>query len=106
MEEFKEAMSLIIVIKVLGTLMRSLGQNPTVAEMQSVADPVEMIKYTFKVCDRDGNGYISKIELAHAMTHLGEKLTEEETTEIIREADIDGDGKVNYEEYVNVMMPR
>ena len=100
MEEFKEAMSLIIVIKVLGTLMRSLGQNPT------VADPVEMIKYTFKVCDRDGNGYISKIELAHAMTHLGEKLTEEETTEIIREADIDGDGKVNYEEYVNVMMPR
>lgn len=31
------------------------------------------------------------------MTNLGEKLTEEEVDEMIREADIDGDGQVNYE---------
>ena len=37
------------------------------------------------------------------MTNLGEKLTEEEVDEMIREADIDGDGQVSYEEFVTMM---
>lgn len=31
------------------------------------------------------------------MTNLGEKLTDDEVDEMIREADVDGDGQVNYE---------
>ena len=38
------------------------------------------------------------------MTNLGEKLTDEEVDEMIREADIDGDGQINYEEFVKMMM--
>ena len=38
------------------------------------------------------------------MTNLGEKLTEEEVDEMIREADVDGDGQVNYEEFVRMML--
>ena len=38
------------------------------------------------------------------MTTLGEKLTDEEVDEMIREADIDGDGQINYEEFVRMMM--
>lgn len=49
------------------------------------------------IVSQDGNGYISAAELRHVMTNLGEKLTDEEVDEMIREADIDGDGQVNYE---------
>lgn len=73
---------------------------------------------------QDGNGYISAAELRHVMTSLGEKLTDEEVTilaidtymcshvkiakvdEMIREADTDGDGQINYQEFVKMMMIR
>ncbi len=37
------------------------------------------------------------------MTNLGEKLTDEEVDEMIREADVDGDGQINYEEFVRMV---
>ncbi|RXM94687.1 Calmodulin [Acipenser ruthenus] len=131
LSEFKEAFSLFdkdgdgtITTKELGTVMRSLGQNPTEAELQDMINEVdadgngtidfpefltmmarkmkdtdseEEIREAFRVFDKDGNGYISAAELRHVMTNLGEKLTDEEVDEMIREADIDGDGQVNYE---------
>merc|ERR1712217_169950 len=103
--EFKEAFSLFdkdgdgtITTKELGTVMRSLGQNPTEAEEELIE--------AFKVFDRDGNGLISAAELRHVMTNLGEKLTDEEVDEMIREADVDGDGHINYEEFVRMMMAK
>ena len=60
----------------------------------------------FQVFDRDGNGFISAAELRHVMTNLGEKLTDEEVDEMIREADVDGDGQINYEEFVKMMMAK
>ena len=129
--EFKEAFSLFdkdgdgtITTKELGTVMRSLGQNPTEAELQDMINEVDAdgngtidfpefltmmarkmketdsedeIREAFRVFDKDGNGFISAAELRHVMTNLGEKLTDEEVDEMIREADIDGDGQVNYE---------
>lgn len=40
------------------------------------------------------------------MMNLGEKLTEEEVEEMIREADVDGDGQVNYDEFVKMMLAK
>jgi len=78
--------------------MRSLGQNPTEAELQDMINEVdadgngtidfpefltmmarkmrdtdseEEIKEAFKVFDKDGNGFISAAELRHVMTNLG-----------------------------------
>ncbi|AFZ79692.1 calmodulin, putative [Theileria equi strain WA] len=138
--EFKEAFSLFdkdgdgsITTKELGTIMRSLGQNPTEAELQDMineidtngsgaidfpeflilmarkmkeGDTEEELVQAFKVFDRDGNGFISAQELRHVMTNLGEKLTNEEVDEMLREADVDGDGKINYEEFVKLMVSK
>ena len=48
-----------------------------------------------KVFDRDNNGFISAAELRHVMTSIGEKLTDDEVDEMIREADQDGDGRID-----------
>jgi len=61
----------------------------------------------FKVFDKYGNGFISAAELRDGlMTNLGEKVTDEEVDEMIREADIDGDGQINYEDFVKMMMAK
>lgn len=67
------------------------------ARKMNSADSEEELKEAFRVFDKDGNGFISAAELRHVMTNLGEKLTDDEVEEMIREADIDGDGQVNYE---------
>lgn len=41
-----------------------------------------------------------------SMTNLGEKLSDNEVEEMIREADVDGDGQINYSEFVNVSTTR
>jgi Ca2+-binding EF-hand superfamily protein len=38
------------------------------------------------------------------MINLGEKLTDEEAEQMIKEADLDGDGQVNYDEFVRMML--
>ena len=40
------------------------------------------------------------------MMTIGDKMTEDEAEEMIREADIDEDGVINYEEFVRMMMAR
>ena len=60
-------------------------------------DDEEELRQAFCAFDRDGNGLITSAELRHVMTNLGEKLTDDECDEMIREADLDGDGMVNYD---------
>ena len=53
--------------------------------------------------DANGDGLINRSELSQVMANLGEKLTDEEVDDMIREADINGDGQVTYEEFVTMM---
>lgn len=71
------------------------------------ADLEEDLQKAFKIFDRDGDGYITVKELRYLMTNLGERYTEEEVTEMIREVDLDCKGKVDFhgkEKIVRVVM--
>jgi len=114
----------------LGYAMRAMGMNPTEAELldlineydtdgsgqiefpefcNMMADKMnctndeDMIRMAFRVLDKDGTGTISSKTFKHLMTHIGDKLTEEEVEEMINEADKDGDGVLNYEEFVKML---
>lgn len=52
---------------------------------------------TSRVFDRDGNGYITRDELQVAMDMIGETVTEAQLSEMLAIADLDKDGKINYE---------
>merc|ERR1712042_239627 len=78
--EFKEAFSLFdkdgdgtITTKELGTVMRSLGQNPTEAELQDMINEV----------DADGNG---TIDFPEFLTMMARKMKDTDSEEEIREA--------------------
>mgnify|MGYP003319126910 CR=1 FL=1 len=117
----------------LGEIMKALGANPTKEELQQMLNEVDTdgsgkIEFkefldlftkrmkepdtendlieAFKIFDKDGNGTISVKELKNVMSTLGESLSDEECEEIIKEADIDGDGCINYHEFVKIMMSK
>lgn len=56
----------------------------------------EKTREAFRVFDLDGNGYIDKNELRHVMKRLGENLSEDDVKEMFREADLNNDGKIDF----------
>ena len=60
----------------------------------------------FQMFDKDKSGYIDAKEIRTVTTTLGEKLTDKELEEFMREADLDGDGRLNYNEFVNIMLQK
>ena len=122
-----------ITTKELGDIMKGLGQNPSEAELQNLVNEVDIegngtidfkeflglmekkmkepeneeeIIEAFKVFDKDGNGLISSDELLHVMVSLGDNLTIEEEEDLIKDADLDKDGYINYAEFVKLLLSK
>ena len=72
-------------------------------DSSSVDHEKEMLE-AFKVFDKDGSGTISHAELKQVMEDLGENMTEQEIDNMIKDADTDDDGMVNYQEFLAMMI--
>jgi centrin-1 len=66
-------------------------------------DPREEIMKAFRLFDDDETGKISLKNLKRVSRELGENMTDEELSEMIEEADRDGDGEINEEEFLRIM---
>lgn len=76
---------------------------PAASRNERAENAEEEMREAFQIFDSDGNGKITSEELRLIMENLGEKLTDEEIDDMVKEADIDGDGEINYEEFVKMM---
>ena len=61
------------------------------------------MKEAFNLFDKDKSGFIDAKELKSVMNTLGEKLSDEEISAMIKAADLDGNGTIEYEEFVKMM---
>jgi len=58
-------------------------------------------RYAFKKFDKDGDGSITVDEVLDALKDIG--VQEEAAAEIVREADLNNDGVIDYDEFVQMM---
>ena len=69
----------------------------------SEKDSREEILKAFRLFDDEEKGKISFRNLKRVAKELGENMTDEELHEMIEEADRDGDGEINEEEFLRIM---
>ena len=116
----------------LGTMMRMLQQIPTDNEVNQLADDInpekkenisfyqfikamslimrdpediaEEVKKAFKVLDRHKQGYLMAADIREFLTKQGDFLTDEEVDEMIKLADQENNGHIQYEMFVDLML--
>ncbi|KAF7668495.1 hypothetical protein LDENG_00006900 [Lucifuga dentata] len=115
----------------LERLMSLMGINPTKRELSQMAKDVDKdgkgvfncdsflglmalfhertknqdaeLRAAFKVFDKEAKGYIDWNTLKYVLMNAGEPLNETEAEQMMKEADKDGDGTIDYEEFVAMM---
>ena len=117
----------------LGTVMRSLGQQVTENDLKAMinevdadgsgaldfaefltmmarkmrgVDVLDEINSAFASFDKDGSGTIDKDELEGILNSIDEKLSPADIQQMIKEADVDGDGQINYSEFANMLIQK
>merc|ERR1711997_520202 len=119
--------------KEVGYVLRTLGQNPTedevialvceagcdwegdftcddflsvaVLSVQKQVNRLDDVRTAFRVFDNNGDGVISKNELKNAMISFGHTFSPAECEEMFNEADLNQDGKIDWEEFLEMMLP-
>ncbi|XP_037622391.1 calmodulin-like protein 4 [Sebastes umbrosus] len=110
--------------------MRCLGSNPTPSEVQrhllshatdwggeldfstflsimhrqlQQEAPEEEILEAMRMADKEQKGFILASELRAKLTGLGEKLTDREVDELLKEAGVGADGRVHCEQFAKAV---
>eukprot|EP00397_Hematodinium_sp_SG-2012_P046465 GEMP01052503.1.p1 GENE.GEMP01052503.1~~GEMP01052503.1.p1 ORF type:complete len:154 (+),score=44.31 GEMP01052503.1:388-849(+) len=98
-------------------MLRDIGRDPTQAisfedfcaimgGKMGMRNSREEILKIFKLFDEDDTGKISFRNLKRVAQEIGENFTDAEMQEMIEEADRDGDGLLNQEEFYRVLRKR
>jgi calmodulin len=78
--------------------MNNDPNEPTLNE-----EKVNEFKEAFEIFDKNKDGYITTKELGDIMKNLGQNPSEAELQDMINEVDIDGNGTINFKEFLGLM---
>ena len=114
----------------LGSVLKCLGMNLTKEELEKLTNEVDsgafgMVNFqqflvmmanhlkesnieeqryeAFRMFDVDGKGFITASDLKQIMINLGEKLMDRDISAMMKEADINKDGQVSYDEFIRIV---
>lgn len=114
--------------EVRNVIYRATGCEPTLIEVEYVINQVdsnqdkvlqfeefiEMVKHVkivdsealeqFNYFDKNGDGYIEYSELKKGLKSLNQRLSKSHIKKMIKEADVDKDGKVSFEEFKEMLL--
>lgn len=87
------------------TIFKFRSETPANTGNTRLISKSKMKEYrdAFSLFDKDGNGYLTKEELGSVMHQLGQFARVEELQEMLAEVDVDGDGNVSFEEFVDIL---
>ncbi|CAF0795861.1 unnamed protein product [Brachionus calyciflorus] len=66
-------------------------------------EEIESIRASFEFFDKDKNGFITTSELRDVIKKCGSKLKEKDVKEMVKQFDVDKDGKINFDEFIQLM---
>ncbi|XP_055603388.1 uncharacterized protein LOC129751739 [Uranotaenia lowii] len=78
------------------------NMTDTLAETSADQEEREL-RDAFRVFDKHNRGYITASDLRAVLQCLGEDLDEEEIEDMIKEVDVDGDGRIDFYEFVHAL---
>ena len=117
----------------VGTVLRSLGSNPTEEDLGKIVADINATKggkvdfagfqaildsrkgdvdseleitEALNIFDKDGVGAVSVPELTHILTNIGEKMGDDEVSEILREVAVDSQGMVKIADLVKLFFAK
>ena len=93
-----------------GTSTGSAQQTLTLEDfkhmMRNRDERQEMVA-AFKLFDLNGDGFVTAFELGQALVQMGEThITQQDAARMIAQVDKNADGKLSYEEFVEMMLSR
>lgn len=117
----------------LQVVMKSMGQRPTeedllekvrsvsedylydtvefneflilMSKQQATAFTREDLLSSFKIFDEDENGHIYAADMVEVLTNLGDRLTKSEARKLVQNADVTGDGRIDYKALCDKLIP-
>ena len=66
-------------------------------------DPEDVIVNAFACFDEDGNGKVHEDILKEALTSMGDRFTEDQVDDVLRDAPIDKDGYLDYNQFTHIL---
>ena len=62
------------------------------------------LRDAFSFFDKNGDGFVTAIELRQVMSELGQDISEEQAEQMIADVDKEGSGRVTYQRFKSMMM--